>query len=171
MSASSKRALDQIEQMLVDQTKKLDGFSHRELTELAHQLRSRRERIQRMIRQRNREARGSGKANPDTGAHEKKSVLVEAIDRVNAVLEERAATRTGPTGSGPAKAKPKATAAPEAAPKAKAEPKAEAKTEPKAKAEPKAKPEAKAASKPAAKAEDKAPAKKPAAKKPAAKKA
>ncbi|WP_242912801.1 MULTISPECIES: hypothetical protein [Brevundimonas] len=163
MSASSKRALDQIEQMLVDQTKDLDGFSHRELTDLAHQLRSRRERIQRMIRQRNRDARHSGKANPDTGAHEKKAVLVEAIERVNAVLEERAVTRTGPAETA-SKPKPKATpkaAAAKAEPKAKAEAKADPKTEPKTPAK-----APKAAEKPA----EKAPAKKPAAKKPAAKK-
>lgn len=133
MSASSKRALDKVEQLLVDQTEALNGFSHRELTDLAHQLRSRRERIQRMIRHRNRDARLAGKANPDAGAHEKKAALTEAIERVNVVLEERALTRTGPTESGAskpkskAKAKPKAGAAPKSAPKAKPEAKAETK--------------------------------------------
>ncbi|WP_297802633.1 hypothetical protein [uncultured Brevundimonas sp.] len=165
MSSSSKRALDQVEQLLVDQTKSLESFTHRELTELAHQLRSRRERVQRMIRQRARDARRSGKANPDTGAHEKKSLLVEAIDRVNSVLAERAATRTGPSEASKPASKPKAPA--------KATAKAEAKPAEKPAAKSEAKP--KAPAKAAAKSADKKPAekaeKKPAtAKKPAAKK-
>lgn len=180
MSASSKRALDQIEQMLVDQTKSLDGFTHRELTDLAHQLRSRRERIQRMIRQRSRDARRSGKANPDTGAHEKKSLLVEAIDRVNSVLAERAATRTGPSEAAKPASKPKAPAKAAAKPAAKAETKPAEKPAAKSEAKPKApaKAPAKADAKPAAKTAEKKPAEKPekkpaaasATKKPAAKK-
>ena len=164
MSSSSKRALDQVEQLLVDQTKSLESFTHRELTELAHQLRSRRERVQRMIRQRARDARRSGKANPDTGAHEKKTLLVEAIDRVNSVLAERAATRTGPSEASKPASKPKAPA--------KATAKAEAKPAEKPAAKSEAKP--KAPAKAAAKSADKKPAekaeKKPAtAKKPASK--
>lgn len=89
MSTSAKRVLDQQEQDLVAQSKKLDGLSHRELTELARQLRSRRERVQRMIRDRARAARRSGENHPDTGAREKKELLIEAIDRVNTALEMR----------------------------------------------------------------------------------
>ena len=169
MSSSSKRALDQVEQLLVDQTKSLESFTHRELTELAHQLRSRRERVQRMIRQRARDARRSGKANPDTGAHEKKSLLVEAIDRVNSVLAERAATRTGPSEASKPASKPQAPTKAAAKPAAKAEAKPAEKPAAKSEAKPKApaKPTAKTADKkPAEKAEKKpATAKKPAAKK------
>lgn len=93
MKASSTRALDQHELELVEQSKALDGLSHRELTDLAKQLRNRRERIQRMIRHRTRSARKAGDLNPDTGAREKKDLLVEAIDRVNAVLEQNSKTR------------------------------------------------------------------------------
>lgn len=89
MSTSAKRVLDQQEQELVAQSKKLDGMSHRELTELARQLRSRRERVQRMIRDRARASRRAGENHPDTGAREKKELLVEAIDRVNTALEAR----------------------------------------------------------------------------------
>lgn len=89
MKAPAKRSLDANEKKLVDQSKKLEGWSHRELTDLAKLLRSRRERVLRMIRDRNREARKSGQANPDTGANEKKAELVAAIDRVNAALEAR----------------------------------------------------------------------------------
>ena len=89
MNAKTNRALDANEKALVDQSKKLDGLSHRELTDLAKQLRSRRERVRRMIRDRNRAARKSGSENPDAGAHEKKTELVAAIDRVNAALESR----------------------------------------------------------------------------------
>ncbi|WP_292052178.1 MULTISPECIES: hypothetical protein [unclassified Brevundimonas] len=89
MSTSAKRVLDQNEQQWVEQSKKLDGMSHRELTELARQLRSRRERVQRMMRDRARAARRSGENKPDTGAREKKELLVAAIERVNAALEAR----------------------------------------------------------------------------------
>ena len=90
MKAPAKTSLDENEKKLVDQTKTLDGFTHRELTELARQLRSRRERILRMIRGRKREARQQGALSPDTGAHDKKAELIAAIDRVNAALEARA---------------------------------------------------------------------------------
>ena len=104
MNATSKRSLDGNEKQLVEQSKNLDGLSHRELTDLAKQLRSRRERVQRMIRDRNRTARKGGGANPDTGAREKKEILVTAIDRVNAVLSERAQTRKGATATANLKA-------------------------------------------------------------------
>lgn len=104
MNAKSKRSLDENEKQLVEQSKALDGLSQRELTDLAKQLRSRRERVQRMIRDRNRTARKGGGANPDTGAREKKALLVEAIDRVNEVLGERAQTRTGATATANLKA-------------------------------------------------------------------
>lgn len=155
MSSSSTRPLDQIEQMLVDQTRSLDGFSHRELTELAHQLRSRRERAQRTIRQRNREARLTGKPSADKSLQEKKAALGEAIERLNLVLDERAANRTGPSASAaskpakaPAKAQSKTAAAPEAEKAAK--PKAAAKAAAKSADKPASK-EAPATKKPAAK--------------------
>lgn len=89
MKAPAKSALDANEKKLVEQSKALDGYSHRQLTDLAKQLRSRRERIKRMIRDRNRAARKAGEANPDTGARDKKAELIGAIDRVNAALEAR----------------------------------------------------------------------------------
>lgn len=104
MNATSKRSLDENEKKLVEQSKSLDGLSHRELTDLAKQLRSRRERIQRQIRDRNRSARKAGGKNPDTGAREKKEVLLEAIERVNLVLQERAQTRQGATATANLKA-------------------------------------------------------------------
>ena len=94
MSTSAKRVLDQQEQDLVAQSRKLDGLSHRELTELARQLRSRRERVQRMIRDRARAARRAGENHPDTGAREKKALLIDAIDRVNTALEARKLTNS-----------------------------------------------------------------------------
>ena len=94
MSTSAKRVLDQQEQELVAQSEKLDGLSHRELTELARLLRSRRERVQRMIRDRARAARRAGESHPDTGAREKKALLIEAIDRVNTALEARKLTNS-----------------------------------------------------------------------------
>lgn len=75
MKAPAKTSLDENEKKLVDQSKTLEGFTHRELTELARQLRSRRERILRMIRGRKREARQQGALSPDTGAHDKKAEL------------------------------------------------------------------------------------------------
>ncbi len=104
MNATSKRSLDENEKQLVEQSKNLDGLSHRELTDLAKQLRSRRERVQRLIRERNRTARKGGGANPDTGAREKKDILITAIERVNAALQDRAQTRKGATATANLKA-------------------------------------------------------------------
>lgn len=106
MKAPAKTSLDENEKKLVDQSKTLEGFTHRELTELARQLRSRRERILRMIRGRKREARQQGALSPDTGAHDKKAELIAAIDRVNAALEARAHAHRGTM----PEAKPKAVA-------------------------------------------------------------
>ena len=104
MNATSKRSLDENEKQLVEQSKNLEGLSHRELTDLAKQLRSRRERVQRLIRDRNRLARKGGGDNPDTGAREKKDILITAIDRVNSVLQDRAQTRKGATATANLKA-------------------------------------------------------------------
>lgn len=109
MKAPAKTSLDENEKKLVDQTKTLDGFTHRELTELARQLRSRRERILRMIRGRKREARQQGALSPDTGAHDKKAELIAAIDRVNAALEARAHAHRGTMPEAKPKAVPKDT--------------------------------------------------------------
>ncbi len=89
MKTPAKSALDANEKKLVEQSKKLDGYSHRELTDLARQLRSRRERIKRMIRDRSRAARKTGESHADTVARDKKSELIAAIDRVNTALEAR----------------------------------------------------------------------------------
>lgn len=106
MKAPAKTSLDENEKKLVDQSKTLEGFTHRELTELARQLRSRRERILRMIRGRKREARQQGALSPDTGAHDKKAELVAAIERVHAALEARTHAHRGTM----PEAKPKAAA-------------------------------------------------------------
>lgn len=109
MKAPAKRSLDEYEKKLVDQSKKLEAYTHRELTNLARQLRSRRERILRMIRGRKHEARKLGELNPDTGAHEKKAELIAAIDRVNAALEASTHANRGVKNAGKTKpaAKPK----------------------------------------------------------------
>lgn len=107
MKAPAKTSLDENEKKLVDQSKTLEGFTHRELTELARQLRSRRERILRMIRGRKREARKQGALSPDTGAHDKKAELIAAIERVHAALDARTHANRG---AGMPAAKPKAAA-------------------------------------------------------------
>lgn len=143
MTASAKSVLSEIEQELVDRSKKLEGHSHADLTALASQLRSHRERTLRRIREGNRIARKSGDKNTDAAAFTKKDTLVEAIDRVGEALAAHAqAFLTGqPIVTAPSKAKGKVNPVP---PKT-------AKSKPAA-----AKPTAKTAEpKPAAKAGDK----------------
>ena len=110
MKAPAKTSLDENEKKLVDQSKTLEGFTHRELTELARQLRSRRERILRMIRGRKREARKQGALSPDTGAHDKKAELIAAIERVHAALDARTHANRGAMPAAKPKAAPKDTA-------------------------------------------------------------
>lgn len=122
MKAPAKTSLDENEKKLVDQSKTLEGFTHRELTELARQLRSRRERILRMIRGRKREARRQGALSPDTGAHDKKAELIAAIERVHAALEARTYVNRGAMPAAKPKAAPKDTAKKSADAKAGAKP-------------------------------------------------
>lgn len=128
---TTPRALDANEARLVEQSNSLQDLSQRELTELARQLRARRERVRRMVRDRNRVARRQGGQNPDTGAHEKKAVLVEAIERVSRELDARQPDHQGTAVTAP-KAKPasKAAAKPKAEAKAKSATKAPAKSKP-----------------------------------------
>ncbi len=83
------RALDAGERELVAQSRDLDGLSPTQLADLQKRLRARRDRVQRMIRTRTRNA---DTAAPDTGARQKKALLVEAVQRVTAEVETRRAT-------------------------------------------------------------------------------
>lgn len=112
--APAKSALDATEKTLVEQSRKLDGLNHRELTELARLLRHRRERVIRMIRDRERMARRVGTDNPDMGAREKKAELIAAIGRINEALEAR--THANRNRAVPSNPKPSAKAATKAAP-------------------------------------------------------
>ena len=87
MTEPEDRALDRHEIELVGQSRALTDLTDRQLAELVRLLRARRDRVQRMIRTRTRQAEGRG--NPDTGAREKKAVLTEAIQRVAAEIKAR----------------------------------------------------------------------------------
>ena len=76
-----ERHLDQDEREMVRLSQAPETLEDEAVLGLLKRLRSRRDRVQRMIRARTRvRAEGVG---PDTGAREKKAVLVAAIDRVN----------------------------------------------------------------------------------------
>lgn len=90
MPDKDNRALDSHEVELVGQSRTHADLTDRQLTELARLLRARRDRVQRMIRTRTRQAEGRG--NPDMGAREKKAVLAEAIQRVSDEIKKRKGT-------------------------------------------------------------------------------
>ena len=89
MSTNNDRVLDAGEQELVRQAENPSALKYNELTELARLLRERRDRVQRMIRDRARDAKESGQRHPDTGAQEKEAALVEALQRVEAAIAVR----------------------------------------------------------------------------------
>ena len=91
MTAQTSRALDRNEAMLIEQTDKLGELSSRELTDLIRMVRARRDRAQRMIRNRTRTAQRKGDANADTGAREKKALLTAAIARISDEIARRKA--------------------------------------------------------------------------------
>ena len=164
MSTKANPSLDANEAQLVERSKAADSLSGRELQQLVRQLRERRERIKRALRERARAARRDGKPVADTGALAKKSELVAAIERVSAVQHARnPANWGGDPVRGPSKSLSDVKAAPKVEPKPKAEPKAAA-----PKAASKAASKAKAEDKPKAAAKPKAPAKPKAAPKPKA---
>lgn len=86
---NTPRALDRNEAILVDQTNKTAEMSDRELVDLIRLLRDRRDRAQRMIRSRARSAQRAGEGGLDTGAREKKALLVKAIDRITDEMKRR----------------------------------------------------------------------------------
>lgn len=112
--ATARSALDATEKTLVEQSRNLDGLNHRELTELARLLRRRRERVLRMMRDRERMARRVGSDNPDMGAREKRAELIAAIERINEALEAR--THANRNREVPSNPKPSARAAAKTAP-------------------------------------------------------
>lgn len=86
--AANPRALDREEAAMVAQSQALDGLSPSELTELVRRLRARRDRVQAMIRARQRRAEKAGTAAvADVGAREKKAILTGAVARVSAKIE------------------------------------------------------------------------------------
>lgn len=89
MTATPDRALDRNEAELVAQADQLHERTDRELTEMIKRLRARRDRAQRMIRTRARAASKKGEAKADTGAQEKKALLMEAIGKVDAEIKAR----------------------------------------------------------------------------------
>ena len=84
------RALNASERELVAQTQNLDGLSQTQLMDIQKRLRARRDRVQRMIRTRTRNA-DTDSAGPDTGARHKKALLVEAVKRVTDEINARRA--------------------------------------------------------------------------------
>ncbi|WP_417233021.1 hypothetical protein [Brevundimonas sp.] len=94
----STRPLDRDEAEMIQQSQALDSLDHSERLDLLRRLRSRRDRAQRMIRSRTRQARAEGSnAGPDTGARDKKALLTEAIARVAAAVDTRGASRKAST--------------------------------------------------------------------------
>lgn len=89
MTAHNERVLDAGEQELVRQAENPSVLKTSELTELARLLRERRDRVQRMIRERARDAKERGEHQPDAGAREKEAALVDALQRIEAALEVR----------------------------------------------------------------------------------
>jgi hypothetical protein len=177
MSTNAQPRLDATETQLVERSKTADSLTGRELQQLVHQLRERRERIKRAVRERARSGRRQGKVIADTGALAKQSELAAAIDRVSDVLNARnPANWDGEAVRGPSKPA-SGTAAAARKPKPQFKPKPESGTkagakaskpatakpaakatkptsEAKPKAETKAQPATKAAAKPKAKSGD-----------------
>lgn len=81
MRASKNRALATNEARLVERSLNPASLSGQELSNLVAQLRARRNRAQRMIRKRTRDAAKDGRENLDAGAREKKQTLVQALGR------------------------------------------------------------------------------------------
>lgn len=84
--SQEERALDTGERELVAQSRDVADLSQAQLTDLQKRLRERRDRVQRMIRTRTRNADASG---PDTGARQKKALLAEAVQRVTDEVNAR----------------------------------------------------------------------------------
>jgi hypothetical protein len=150
MSTNAQPRLDATETQLVERSKTADSLTGRELQQLVHQLRERRERIKRAVRERARSGRRQGKVIADTGALAKQSELAAAIDRVSDVLNARnPANWDGEAVRGPSKPA-SGTAATARKPKPQSKPQSKPKTQSGTKSETKAsKP---ATAKPAAKA-------------------
>lgn len=94
------RALDRDELRMVEQSRALAGLSPSELTDLVRRLRERRDRVQRMIRARQRRAEKAGtSAAADVGAREKKAILMDAVARVSTEIDRRGLARKASTAS------------------------------------------------------------------------
>lgn len=87
MTEQKDRALSRHEIELVGQSRIPADLTDRQLGELIRLLRARRDRVQRLIRTRIRQA--EGRASADTGARAKKAVLTEAIQKVAAEIRLR----------------------------------------------------------------------------------
>jgi len=86
--------LDAGEMELVERSRGAADMDQAQLIELTRRLRERRDRVQRAMRSRSRQAQADGgDAGPDTGAREKKAALVEALERTTAELDRRAGGR------------------------------------------------------------------------------
>ncbi|WP_427789405.1 hypothetical protein [Brevundimonas diminuta] len=86
-AADKNRALDRNEAEWVEMSRSASHLTDAQLTDLLRRLRERRDRAQRLIRTRTRQANREGQANVDAGAREKKAQLAEAIER--AVEEQK----------------------------------------------------------------------------------
>jgi len=86
-AADKNRALDRNEAEWVEMSRSAAHLADAQLTDLLRRLRERRDRAQRLIRTRTRQASREGQPNIDSGAREKKAQLAEAIAR--AVEEQK----------------------------------------------------------------------------------
>ncbi len=86
-AADKNRALDRNETEWVEMSRSASHLTDAQLTDLLRRLRERRDRAQRLIRTRTRQANREGQTNVDAGAREKKAQLAEAIER--AVEEQK----------------------------------------------------------------------------------
>lgn len=81
-AADKNRALDRNEAEWVETSRSAAQLTDAQLIELVRRLRERRDRAQRLVRTRTRQANREGQMNIDAGAREKKAQLAEAIERV-----------------------------------------------------------------------------------------
>ena len=93
-AADTNRALDRNEAEWVEMSRAAAQLTDAQLTDLLRRLRERRDRAQRLIRTRTRQANREGQANIDTGAREKKAQLSEGIERAVAEQKRRRASTT-----------------------------------------------------------------------------
>jgi len=80
-AADKNRALDRNEAEWVEMSRAAARLTDAQLSDLLRRLRERRDRAQRLIRTRTRQASREGQANIDAGAREKKAQLADAIQR------------------------------------------------------------------------------------------